>query len=77
LFIVSQPQMQQYLQQMWLPTIDAFTQAGVISADLDALETGRWLGYQQAWLVAYSKALGNDEQAHGYIRRFVVEALAR
>lgn len=75
-FIVSQPRMQDYLQEMWLPTLQLFTEAGVMRPDLDAAETARWLSYQQAWLVAYPQALGGDSQAHGYVRRFVIDVIA-
>jgi len=77
-FMRRSPRMREYSQAMWLPLLRRLAAADVFRGGLDLVEVGRWLSYQQTWLVVAPEAIDPDPAiVRETIRRFIIEPLLK
>lgn len=61
------------LEEIWLPILGKYADAGVIRPALDHRQIVRWITYQQFWLITHPEVLAkNDAELEVYIKYFIV-----
>jgi AcrR family transcriptional regulator len=71
------PAVLEALEEIWLPILGRYSDAGVIRAGLDHRRIVRWITYQQFWLITHPDVLAkNDAELTAYIDDFIIGGIA-
>ncbi|KRC53788.1 hypothetical protein ASE19_06725 [Nocardioides sp. Root79] len=64
------------LEEIWLPILGKYADAGVLRPDLDHRQIVRWITYQQFWLITHPEVLAkNDAELEVYVSHFMLSGI--
>jgi AcrR family transcriptional regulator len=67
------PAVLEALEEIWLPILGKYADAGVIRSGVDHRQIVRWITYQQFWLITHAEVLAkNDAELDAYVAGFVL-----
>jgi AcrR family transcriptional regulator len=64
-------------EELWMPILERYRDAGLLRESLDLPEAVRWITYQQFWLVTYPDTMcpGDDQSVAHVIRTYLLPGL--
>lgn len=66
------------LEEIWLPILGKYADAGVIRPGVEHRQIVRWVTYQQFWLITHPEVLAkSDDDLKAYVRDFILGGFVR